>query len=79
MVIDTGNHQPVAVAKPHHGMHKTPIMQHIIDQLLDMGFIIKDTTSPWGFKITLAPKPHQENVTEIEKYIPGDSAQTIFV
>jgi hypothetical protein len=69
MVIDTGNHQPVAVAKPHYGMHETPIMQHTIDQLLDMGFIVKDTTSPWGFKITLAPKPHQENVTEIENYV----------
>jgi hypothetical protein len=69
MVIDTGNHQPVAVAKPRYGMHETPIMQHTIDQLLDMGFIIKDTTSPWGFKITLAPKPHQENVTEIENFV----------
>jgi hypothetical protein len=69
MVIDTGNHQPVAVAKPHYGMHETPIMQHTIDQLLDMGFIVKDTTSPREFKITLAPKPHQENVTEIENYV----------
>jgi hypothetical protein len=69
MVIDTGDHQPIAVAKPHYGMHEAPIMQNTIEQLLDMGFIVKDSISPWGFRITLAPKPHQENVTGIENYV----------
>jgi hypothetical protein len=69
MVIDTGDHQPIAVAKPHYGMHEALIMQNTIEQLLAMGFIVKDSISPWGFRITLAPKPHQENVTEIENYV----------
>jgi hypothetical protein len=69
MVIDTGDHQPIAVAKPHYGIHEAPIMQNMIKRLLDMGFIVKDSISPWGFRITLAPKPHQENVTEIENYV----------
>jgi hypothetical protein len=68
-VIDTGDHQPIAVTKLHYGMHEASIMQNTIEQLLDMGFIVKDSISPWGFRITLAPKPHQENVTEIENYV----------
>ena len=69
MVIDTGNHKTIAVRKPHYGMHEAPIMQKTIDKLVEMGFIILDSSSPWGFRITLAPKPHQESVVDIEQYI----------
>jgi hypothetical protein len=69
MVIDTGQHKPIAVRKPHYGMHKSPIMQKMIDKLLELGFIGKDSTSPWGFCITLAPKPHQESVFNSDDYI----------
>jgi hypothetical protein len=69
MVIDTGDHQPIAVRKPHYGMHEAPIMQKTIDTLLQLRHIAKDRTSPWGFIITLAPKPHQENVTNINEYV----------
>jgi hypothetical protein len=44
-------------------------MQKTIDTLLQLGHIAPDRTSPWGFRITLAPKPHQEDVTDIEAYV----------
>ena len=68
MVIDTGKHRPIACRQPRYGMHETPIMQNTIDKLLSLGFIQKDSTSPWGSRITLAAKPHQESVTDISKY-----------
>jgi hypothetical protein len=34
MVIDTGKHRPVAVRKPHYGLHEAPILQKTIDQLI---------------------------------------------
>ncbi len=69
MVIDTGDSRSIAVCKPHYGLHESPIMQKTIDKLLDLGFIKHDTTSHWGFRITLAPKPHQESVTNIDECI----------
>jgi hypothetical protein len=69
MVIDTGKHKPIACRQPHYGIHETPIMQQTIIKLLGLGFIKADSKSPWGARITLAPKPHQEDITEIENYI----------
>jgi hypothetical protein len=34
-----------------------------------MMFIRRDVTSPWASRITLAPKPHQEAVMDINEYI----------
>ena len=36
MVIDTGDHKPIAVKKPHYGLHESPIMQKTIDWLIDL-------------------------------------------
>jgi hypothetical protein len=70
MVIDTGKHRPITCCQPHYGLHETPIsMQKMIIKLLSLGFIKPNSTSPWGAHITLAPKPHQENITEMENYI----------
>lgn len=69
MVIDTGDHKPVVIPLPCYGMFESPVMQKTIDRLLELGHIQLDTTSPWGSRITLAPKPHQENITDIEDYI----------
>jgi hypothetical protein len=69
MVIDTGDHKPIAVQKPHYGLHEIPIMQKTINKLLEMIFIRRDVTSPWASRITLAPKPHQEAVMNINEYI----------
>jgi hypothetical protein len=48
-------------------MHEIPIMQKTIDKLYKLGFIKRDSTSPWASRITLASKPHQESVKDIEK------------
>lgn len=69
MVIDTGDTKPIAVPLPRYGMYEAPVMQKTIDRLLDFGHIRLDNKSPWGFRITLAPKPHQEDVKDIEEYI----------
>jgi hypothetical protein len=67
MVIDTGNHKAIAVR--NYGLHEIPIMQKTIDKLLEMMFIRRDMTSTWASQITLAPKPHQEAVMDINEYI----------
>jgi hypothetical protein len=69
LVIDTGNHRPITDSKPHYGLFESPIMHKTIDQLASNRFIRRDVTSPWGFRITLVPKPHQEHVTDIAEYI----------
>jgi hypothetical protein len=70
MVIDTGKHKPIVCRQPHYGLHETPIMKKTIVKLLGLGFIKPDSTSPaWGARITLAPKPHQDKLTEMEKYV----------
>ena len=69
MVIDTGASPPVNAKKIHYGSHESPIMQKTIDVLLKSGLIIEDSESSWNSNIVLAPKPHQEHVTEIDDYI----------
>ena len=44
-------------------------MQKTIDVLLKSGLIIEDSESSWNSNIVLAPKPHQEYVTEIDDYM----------
>eukprot|EP00957_Ditylum_brightwellii_P049578 3760743-Ditylum_brightwellii.AAC.1 len=39
LVIDTGEHQLIAVKKKHYGLHETPIMEKIIKDLLNRGHI----------------------------------------
>jgi hypothetical protein len=75
MIVDTGNQQPICVKQPHYSLFETPIMQKTIDNLLSLNFIKLDTSSPWGFRIKLAPKPHQEDCTgQILTILFGDSA-----
>ena len=69
MDIDTGSHPPIAVKNPRYGLHESVIMNKTIAMLYDLGFIVKDVLSPWGFRITLAPKPHQDEVTDIADYV----------
>lgn len=56
-MIQVTDSRPIAVRKPHYGLHEAPIMQKRIDKkLLDLGFSIKyDRKFPRGFHITLAP------------------------
>lgn len=70
LVINTGSHQPVVVQKSHYGLHGASVMQKTIDTLLLLSHIAPDcTSSPWGYRITLTPKPHQEDVNGIAAYI----------
>ena len=66
MDIDTGNHPPIAVENPRYGLHDSVIINKTIDILFDLGHIVKDILSLWGFRILLVTKPHQEEVTCLE-------------
>ena len=69
MVINTGNAPPVSVKKLHYGLFETLIMQKTIDMLLSYNFIVQDYSSPYNSNIVLAPKPHQEDIKNIDDYI----------
>ena len=68
MVIDTESSPPVNCKNLHYGVHEPPIMQKTIDALQQTGFIIEDKISPWNSNIVLAPKPHQEHITDIDEF-----------
>ena len=57
--INTGCHQKIAVKNFHCGLHKSPIIINTIKSFLELGHIRCDTTSLWGFSITLTSKPLQ--------------------
>jgi hypothetical protein len=64
-VIDTGSATPTVSRNICYGIHKMPIMQLAINALLANDQICIDVDSPWLSKAVLAPKPHQEHVTDI--------------
>ena len=69
MIIYTGGSSPVCVKQTQYGMHESLIMQKALNVLINLGFIVLDNKLPWGARITLAPKPHQEYVTNINEYV----------
>lgn len=68
-IIDTGNARPIAVKKIHYGPREIPIMNSSIAALQKLGHIRQIHGGQWLFKALLAPKPHQEHITEIDKFI----------
>lgn len=66
--IDTGGAHPVACKPPHYGIHEGKIMQKSIDDLIHNSWI-RDCSGPWLSKAVLAPKPHQEHVTDIADFV----------
>jgi hypothetical protein len=64
-VIDTGSAIPTITKNIRYGIHKTPVMRLAIDTLLANDQICVDVDSAWLSKAVLAPKPHQEHVTNI--------------
>jgi hypothetical protein len=68
-VIDTGDHMPLSARNIRYGLHETPIMQKAIDSLLHNDQICLDASSPWLSRIVLAPKPHQETIEDISKFV----------
>ena len=66
--IDTGSAQPVTCRPPHYGFHEGKIMQESIYDLLSNSWI-RECSWPWLSKAVLAPKPHQEHVTDIGDFV----------
>ena len=68
-VIDTGDARPTVARNIRYGVHETPIMQQAINALLANDQICVDVDSSWLSKAVLAPKPHQEEVSNISDFI----------
>jgi hypothetical protein len=68
-VIDTGMARPIAVKKIHYGPCEIPIMEKCIAALEKLGHIRQVHDGEWLFKALLAPKPHQEGVTNISDFV----------
>jgi hypothetical protein len=68
-VIDTGSARPIAVKKIHYGPRDTPIMRRCIAALAKVGHIRQIHDGEWLFKALLAPKPHQEHVSNIADFV----------
>ncbi len=68
-VIDTGDAQPIAVKKILYGPKELPIMRNAMAALEKVGHIRQIHDGHWLFKALLAPKPHQEHVRNIDKYV----------
>ena len=67
--IDTGRHTPYCCKKPAYGAHESKIIMSHVNKLLDMGWIKHCDTGGWCSPIVLAPKPHQEHVTDIDNFV----------
>jgi hypothetical protein len=68
-VIDTSSTRPIAVKKIHYGPCETPIMRRCIAALAKVGHICQIHDGKWLFKALLAPKPHQEHVSNIADFV----------
>jgi len=68
-VIDTGTARPIAVKKIHYGPREIPIMRKCIAALETLGHIRQIHDGEWQFKALLAPKPHQDHITNIEDFV----------
>ena len=44
-------------------------MQPHVEELVKKNLIISDVKCPWGFRIILTPKPHQEEIKYIDDFI----------
>ena len=54
--------------QPNYGPHESKIIMEHIQALLKNDWI-EECKGPWGSLIVLAPKPHQEHVTDINDFI----------
>ena len=67
--IDTGNARPIACKNPTFGPREQPIIEKAIAKLVELGHVKQIHDSAWLSKPLLAPKPHQENVTNIDNFV----------
>jgi hypothetical protein len=66
--IDTGGSQPVCCRKPTYGPHESRIILQQQQALLANGWI-RECYGPWGSLVVLAPKPHQEDIEDINDFV----------
>ena len=68
-IIDTGSDWPIAIKKINYGDNETAIMRKCIAALSNVGHIFQTHDGEWLFKALLVPKPHQENVRDIDNFV----------
>jgi hypothetical protein len=66
--IDTGTAKPVCCRKAQYGPYESEIIMDQIRALLGNDWIEK-CKGPWGSTIVLAPKPHQEHISNIDDFV----------
>ena len=66
--IDTGTASPLCCRKPRYGPWESDIIMEQIHDLLENDWI-EECAGPWGIQIVLAPKPHQEHISNIYYFI----------
>jgi hypothetical protein len=64
-IIDTRNVAPIAIEKIHYRPWEIPIMHCSIAALEKVEKISQIHNGQWLFKALLAPKPHQEHISDI--------------
>eukprot|EP00984_Skeletonema_dohrnii_P006306 scaffold2258_cov84-Skeletonema_dohrnii-CCMP3373.AAC.7 len=67
--IDTGDHPGICAKNPTYGPLEKPLIDKAIAGLLELDQIIPTHDGPWLSKGLLAPKPHQEAVTDIDSFV----------
>ena len=67
--IDTGDHTPYCCKKPSYGSNEGKIIMSHVRKLKDMGWIRECNTGGWCSPIVLAPKPHQEHISDIKDFV----------
>ena len=68
-VIDTGDCPGIAIKKIQYGAKELPLMRKAVAGLEKVGHIRQIHDGRWLFKAVLAPKPHQEHVKHINKFV----------
>ena len=66
--LDTGAAKPVCCRQPNYGHHESKIIQAQINAY-KANHLIRKCEGPWASSIVLAPEPHQEHITSINKFV----------
>lgn len=66
--VDTGDAPPVCCRKQAYGYFESKIILKQINDLLHNNWI-RRCGGPWGSRIVLAPKPHQEECISIDEFV----------
>ena len=67
--IDTGTSPPVACRQNRYGIHESKIIMTQVQGLFSNGWIKECSQGGWCSVIVLAPKPHQEDVKDIDDFV----------